>query len=87
MSKQSKDHGPTIKDEERYEALRDEGMSKEKAARIANTPRKEAARRGGSSPPYEEWTVDELREKAKEIGIDGYSEMKKGELIDALRNH
>ena len=35
----AKDHGPSIKDDERYEALRQEGMSKEKAARIANTPR------------------------------------------------
>lgn len=33
----AKDHGSSIKDDERYEALRDEGMSKEKAARIANS--------------------------------------------------
>src|SRR5688500_9739492 len=32
----TKDHGPSIKDDKQYEALRDEGMSKEKAARIAN---------------------------------------------------
>lgn len=32
----TKDHGPSIKDDEQYEALRKEGMSKEKAARIAN---------------------------------------------------
>ena len=29
-------HGPSIKDPDQYEALRDEGMSKEKAARISN---------------------------------------------------
>ncbi|HVM51610.1 MAG TPA: hypothetical protein VM262_00305, partial [Acidimicrobiales bacterium] len=28
--------GPSVKDPEQYEALRDDGMSKEKAARIAN---------------------------------------------------
>ena len=30
------DHGPSIKDPEQYESLREEGMSKEKAARISN---------------------------------------------------
>jgi hypothetical protein len=81
------DHGPSVKDDEQYEALRDQGMSKEKAARIANTDRSEAGRRGGSSPPYEEWTRDELYERAQELDIDGRSEMDKDELIDALRNH
>lgn len=81
------DHGPSIKDDERYERLREKGMSKEKAARIANTDRSEAGRRGGSSPPYEDWTKDELYERAAEIGIDGRSRMNKGELIAALREH
>jgi hypothetical protein len=78
------DHGPSIKDDEQYEALRDEGMSKEKAARIANSSG--ASERGGQSPPYEEWTVDELRERAAELEIDGRSDMTKDELIDALRS-
>ncbi|HUG32960.1 MAG TPA: Rho termination factor N-terminal domain-containing protein [Acidimicrobiia bacterium] len=81
------DHGPSIRDDERYEALRREGMSKEKAARIANTPREEAARMGGEAEPYEQWAVEELRDRAAEIGIEGRSEMSKSELIDALRNH
>jgi general stress protein YciG len=83
----AKDHGPSVKDDERYEALRREGASKEKAARIANTDPHEAGRRGGKAPPYEEWSVDELRERAAEIGIEGRSEMTKDELIRALRNH
>lgn len=83
----AKDHGPSIKDDEQYEALRDEGMSKEKAARIANTPRDEAGRRGGEAAPYEEWTIDELQERAGEIGIEGRSSMDKDELIEALRDH
>lgn len=82
-----KDPGPSVKDPERYEALRDDGASKEKAARIANTDATAAGRRGGSSAAYEEWTKDDLYERAKEIGIDGRSNMNKGELIDALRNH
>ena len=78
---------PSVKDDEQYDALRDEGMSKEKAARIANTDRSAAGRRGGSSERYEEWTADELYERAQEIGIEGRSEMTKDELIDALRDH
>jgi hypothetical protein len=76
---------PSVKDEEQYESLREEGMSKEKAARIANTGRKEAGERGGSSPKYEEWSKDDLYDKAQEVGIEGRSEMSKDELIDALR--
>ena len=76
----------SIKDEEQYEALRDQGMSKEKAARIANTDREKAGERGGSHERYEEWNVDELRERAEEIGIEGRSKMNKEELIDALRD-
>ncbi len=40
-----RDHGPSIKDDEQYEKLRRQGMSKEKAARIANTPRRAAGKR------------------------------------------
>jgi hypothetical protein len=82
---------PSIKDEEQYEALRREGASKEKAARIANasagSSRSEVGRRGGSAPAYEEWSKDDLYERAKELDIEGRSDMDKSELIDALRNH
>jgi Rho termination factor, N-terminal domain len=83
----AKDHGPQIKDDERYEALRKQGASKEKAARIANTSRSKAARRGGRSPRYEDWNKSDLYQRAKEIGIERRSGMNKGELIQALRNH
>ncbi len=82
----AKDHGSSIKDDEQYEALRDDGMSKEKAARIANSDRSGTGAKGGSSPAYEDWTKDELYDKAKEVDIDGRSDMSKDELIDALRN-
>jgi hypothetical protein len=82
---------PSIKDEEQYEALRRQGESKEKAARIANasaaSSRQEVGRRGGSSPSYHEWTKDDLYERARELGIEGRSGMSKDELIDALRHH
>ena len=82
----AKDHGPSIKDDEQYEALRDKGMSEEAAARIANTDRSAAGERGGSSPRYDEWTRDELYERAQELDVDGRSDMTKDELIEALRN-
>jgi hypothetical protein len=84
----AKDHGPSVKDDEQYEALRRQGESKEKAARIANAgDRSETGKKGGESPSYEDWSVDDLRERAAEIGIEGRSEMNKDELIEALRNH
>ena len=86
----SKDHGPSIKDDETYQALREDGASKEKAARIANAQASDSqdpGHKGGKAPPYEEWTKDELYARAQEIGIDGRSDMDKDELIEALRNH
>jgi hypothetical protein len=82
-----KDHGPSIKDDERYEALRRQGASKEKAARIANSPASETGRKGGRAEDYEDWTKDELYDKAQEVGIEGRADMSKKELISALRNH
>ena len=83
----AKDHGPNIKDDEQYEKLREQGASKEKAARIANTDRSSAGKKGGKSSRYEDWSKEALQDRAKEIGIEGRSRMKKDELIDALRNH
>lgn len=86
----TKDHGPSIKNDDLYEDLRDEGMSKEKAARIANAKANDEmhpSRKGGKQPPYEEWTKDDLYARAQEIGIDGRSNMSKDELISALRSH
>lgn len=50
----AKNHGPTIKSGKQYEKLREKGMSKEKAARIANTPASKAGERGGKAAKYEE---------------------------------
>jgi len=76
---------PSVKNDEQYEALRDQGYSKEKAARIANADN--PGKKGGKADKYEERTKEELYEKAKEIGIEGRSDMSKEELIDALRHH
>lgn len=87
----AKDHGPSVKNDEQYEALRDDGASKEKAARIANASNNEGkstvGRRGGKSGAYEDWSKEDLYDKAQDVGIEGRSDMDKSELISALRNH
>lgn len=81
---------PSIKDPEMYEALLDDGASKQKAARISNAAAKRGrsfvGSKGGHAGDYEDWTVPELKKRAKEIGLTGYSAKKKSELISALRN-
>ena len=90
MPKEERDDTPQIKDDELYEELREDGASKSKAARIANAAardgRDKVGERGGKSPSYEDWTVEELRDRAQEIGLSGYSDMRKDDLIEALRN-
>ena len=82
----AKNHGSSIKDDAQYEALRKQGASKSKAARIANSDRSTTAKKGGKASKYEDQTKEQLQRKAREVGIAGRSKMSKGELIDALRN-
>ncbi|NIJ18434.1 hypothetical protein FHS95_000103 [Sphingomonas naasensis] len=81
----AKDHGPGIKNDELYEKLRDDGASKEKAARIANA--EAAGTLDRESTHLENRSKDELYAEAKEIGIEGRSKMDKDDLIDAIREH
>ena len=80
----------SIKDPELYEALIREGNSKSKAAAIANAAardgRSEVGERGGESGSYEDWTEDELYNRAQELNVEGRSKMTKDELIEALRD-
>ncbi|QDV05971.1 hypothetical protein Poly30_14740 [Planctomycetes bacterium Poly30] len=81
---------PRIKNEDTYEALRDKGASKEKAARIANAQANDSmhpSSKGAQAPPYEEWTKDDLYERAQDLDVQRRSSMSKSELIQALRQH
>jgi len=82
--------GPSVKDDKVYEAIRDEGGSKEKAARIANASaaqgRSSVGKKGGDSGSYDDWKVEDLRKRAKELGMSGYSGKNKSELVSMLRN-
>ena len=86
-----KSPGPSVKDKHLYERLRDEGNSKEKAARISNaaakSSRSSVGRKGGKSGDYDDMTKEQLMKRAREIGIGGRSKMSKSELVSALRNH
>jgi hypothetical protein len=62
---------PSVKNEKQYEALKDKGMSKERAARIANSPG--ASRRGGKksgsgSSPRQGGTTAQKREAGRKGG-------------------
>jgi hypothetical protein len=81
----------SIKNEKMYEDLRKKGDSKEKAARISNAAaargKSSVGRKGGKAGSYADWTVPQLKKRAKELGMSGYSSLTKDKLITKLRNH
>jgi hypothetical protein len=85
----AKDHGSSVKDDKTYEALRKDGASKEKAARVANAKAGggNPSKKGGKASKYEDQTKDQLMKKAADVGIEGRSKMSKSQLAGALRNH
>ncbi|MCA9738002.1 MAG: Rho termination factor N-terminal domain-containing protein [Gemmatimonadetes bacterium] len=91
------------KDERKYEHIkesaqergRSESRAKEIAARTVNKQRRQQGRTpnqttqgtGNPNSSLEDRTVDELRNRARELDIEGRSSMKKSELIAAIRQH
>lgn len=91
----------TDKDERQYEHIKQSEMddgtpedrAEEIAARTVNKRRREEGRTenettsgtGNPNTRLEERTLDELRNRADELGIEGRSEMNKDELISAIR--
>jgi hypothetical protein len=80
----------SIKNEKMYEDLRKEGNSKQKSARISNAAaargKSSVGRKGGKSGSYDDWTVADLKKRAKELGLTGYSSLTKSKLIAEIRN-
>jgi hypothetical protein len=80
----------SIKSEKMYEDLRKEGNSKQKSARISNAVaargQSAVARKVGESGSYDNWTVADLKKRARELGLSGYSDLTKSKLISKIRN-
>lgn len=72
--------------EDRIEA--ETGAAADKVVKAADAGVAETGQTGASRPsgPYENWTKDELYERAQDLDIDGRSNMSKNELVEALRS-
>lgn len=91
------------KDERQYERIKasaqergkTEDEAEEIAARTVNkqrrkegrTPNKRSEGTGNPNTPLEERTVDELRNIASEMGIEGRTKLRKKQLIHAIRKN
>jgi hypothetical protein len=91
------------KDERQYQHIKESerergragARAKEIAARTVNKRRREEGRTesrrtsgtGNPTSSLEERTVDELRNRASQLDIEGRSSMRKAELVRAIRQH
>ncbi|TWT90368.1 hypothetical protein Mal64_07570 [Pseudobythopirellula maris] len=91
------------KDERQYEhvkkSAKDRGRSDDRAEEIAartvnkqrrqegRTPNKTTQGTGNPNTAFEDRTVEELRNRATQLGIKGRSKMRKEDLIQEIRSH
>jgi len=77
----------TSAEEIRYQALLERGISRENAARIVNAEAEDNGKIVGEPESYEDWTDDELYQRAGELGVEDRFGMGRDELIAAIRSH
>jgi len=68
-----------IKDPQVHEELRNDDRKAK--------GRKLTARKNGHASRYDNWTVFDLKLRAKELGLQGYSDKSRAQLIDMVRHH
>lgn len=68
------------KDRLHYQRLRKDGVSNREAARLANAAGSRTAGR------YVDWTLDDLKHRARDLGMHGYAGLSKKQLIERLRD-
>ena len=79
--------GHSVKDAKVYKKIQEQGGSKEKAAQIANASALRGRSSVGKSSSYDDWKIHDLRERAKALGLSGYSGKNKSKLVSMLRSH
>ncbi len=69
------------KEKDRLDAMRVEGKSRVKA------DESDAISTDDKDSKYEQWTTNQLHDKADELNISEHADMKRDKLIKVLRNH
>lgn len=81
---ESKDKpGRNERNEKLHDSLKDQGMDPEEARGIANTP--DAGQPAEDAHVYENMSMEDLYEEAKKSGIDGYYDMRRNDIVMALK--
>lgn len=91
IKKEGDEYLKALKEEveaKRAELRRQARETRDEAGKLGREARRkgeELTKRARKMTSYDEWTYDELYQRAKERGIKNYSTMRKAELIEALR--
>lgn len=74
-------------DHAQYEALLEKGFEPELAEQIARTPGQDEGKKYEIRTDYENWTKEELQDKARRTAVQEYRKMSRSELIDEFRKN